>query len=110
MSGAFLNLTTMTLNIENLVRSGVILAVGIPIVLGVNGSLSTLNKLALKSSSDSNVKDDAVAELKGKLAEPCLRYIMAKPSSKLEDKARIEIDEIVGGDTMHGEVCRYVLR
>ena len=99
----------MTLNIENIVRSGVVLAIGLPVVLSVSGTLSTVGNLAKEMAAKTDAVADAKAEIRGRLAEPCLRYIMAKPSSKLEDKARIEIDEIVGGDTMHGEVCRYVL-
>ena len=96
----------MALNVENLVRSGVVLAVGVPLVLGINGTLGTLSRLA----EDSDAKDDAVAALKADLAKPCLKYIMSKADSKLKRQAKDEIDEVLGGEVMHGEACKYVLR
>ena len=96
----------MALNIENLVRSGVVLVVGVPLVLGINGTLGTLSELA----KDSNEKDDAVAALKGDLARPCLKYVMSKNDSKLEREAKDEIDEVLGGEVNHVETCKYVLR
>ena len=96
----------MALNVENLVRSGVLLALGVPLVLGLNGTLSTLGRLA----EQSDAKDDAVAALKADLAVPCLKYVMSKNDSKLERSAKDEIDEVLGGEVNHGETCKYVLR
>ena len=100
----------MAISIENLVRSGVVLAVGVPLVLGINGSLSANSKLAAQLAAETDVKEDAISKLKGDLAVPCLKYMMAKDKSKLERKAKDEIDEVLGGEAMHDETCKYVLR
>ena len=96
----------MSLNIENLVRSGVVLAIGVPLVLGLNGTLGTLGRLA----EETDAKDDAVAALKADLAVPCLKYVMSKADSKLERQSKDEIEEVLGGEVNHNETCKYVLR
>ena len=96
----------MSLNIENLVRSGAVILVGLPLALGVSGTLGTLSELA----KDSSPKDDAITALKGDLAVPCLKYVMSKNDSKLEREAKDLIDDVLGGEVNHGETCKYVLR
>ena len=96
----------MALNIENLVRTGAVVLVGLPLALGVNSTLGTLSELA----KDSNAKDDAIAAFKADLTVPCLKYMMSKNDSKLEREAKDLIDEALGGEVNHGETCKYVLR
>ena len=90
----------MTLNVENLVRSGVVLAVGLPLTLSVTGVLNNLTPTA-------NVRE--TTEFKAELTGPCLRYVVSKNDSKAERKAKNEIDDIVGGETNHREACQWVL-
>ena len=100
----------MNLNIENLVRSGVVLVVGLPVALGVTSALGTADRLTtLAEDAAVNRVAEETNTLKGKLAEPCLRYVVSKADSKLEREAKNDIDEAVGGAVNYGEVCKWVL-
>jgi hypothetical protein len=90
----------MTLNVENLVRSGVVLAVGLPLTLSLTGVLNNLTPTA-----DVRI----TTEYKSSLTEPCIRYMVSKNDSKVEREAKNEIDDIVGGETNHRETCNWVL-
>ena len=97
----------MTLNVENLVRSGVVLAVGLPLTLTIGSLVSTTADLARNGQpSDSQVVQQ---ELKDELTVPCLKYLVTETDSKLERTAKNEIDEIIGGEVSHGAVCKWVL-
>ena len=97
------------LNIDSLVRSAVCLAIGLPLVLGLNGVTSTLSRLA-ENAAEKDRKTETVDTLKADLTLPCLKYVMSKSDSKLEREAKNEVDEILGGEVMIGETCQYVLR
>ena len=98
-----------SLNIESLVRSGVCLAIGLPLVLGLSGLTNTLSKLAVDAAEEDR-KTETVENLKADLTLPCLKYVMSKADSKLERDAEDSVDEVLGGEVMIGEVCKYVLR
>ena len=101
----------MTLNIENLVRSAAVVIVGLPVSLGFMGALGTADRLT--TLAEEAAAKNAVAEqtdtLKGKLAEPCLRYVVSKADSKLEREAKDAIDEVLGGEVNYKSVCDWVL-
>ena len=97
------------LNIESLVRSGVCLAIGLPLVLGLNGVTGTLSRLAV-DAAEKDRKTETVDTLKADLTLPCLKYVMSKNDSKLEREAKNQVDEVLGGEVMIGEACQYVLR
>lgn len=101
----------MNLNIENLVRSGVVLVVGLPVALGVTSALGTADRLTTLAEQAAVDAPGIVAtnDLKARLAEPCIRFVVSKPDSKLEREAKNDIDDVVGGEVMHGEVCKWVL-
>ena len=89
------------MNVENLVRSGVILVVGLPITLGV--AVSGLRDQTSQS-------DKAVAEAKANLVDACLDFAVSKPDSKLERQAQDEIDKTLGADGAdYKALCNYVL-
>jgi hypothetical protein len=97
----------MTLSIENLVRSGVVLAVGLPLTLTVGSLVNTTADLARSSTpSESTLEQET---LKDSLTLPCLKYLMSKEDSKLEREAKNEVDEIMGGEVSYGAVCKWVL-
>ena len=97
------------LNIDSLVRSAVCLAIGLPLVLGLNGVTSTLSRLA-ENAAEKDRKTETVDTLKADLTLPCLKYVMSKSDSKLEREAKNQVDEILGGEVMISEACSYVLR
>ena len=98
-----------SLNIESLVRSVVCLAIGLPLVLGINGLTGTLGKLAVDAAEEDR-KTETIDNLKADLTLPCLKYVMSKSDSKLEREAKDSVDEVLGGEVMIGETCQYVLR
>ena len=99
----------MKLNIESLVRSGVCLAIGLPLVLGLSGLTNTLGRLAVDASEEDR-KTETVDNLRADLTLPCLKWVMAKVDSKLEREAKDAVDEVLGGEVMIGEACKWVLR
>ena len=100
----------MNLNIENIVRSGVVLVVGLPVALGITSALGTADRLTtLAETAAVNRVAEETASLKSTLVEPCLRYVVSKADSKLERTAQNDIDDVLGGEVNHGEVCKWVL-
>lgn len=98
----------MNLNIENLARSGVVLAVGLPLTLSLNNLVSTTARLADAAAEKS--KEEVVTEqVKASLVEPCVRWVVSKEDSKLERQAMNDIDDVLGGDVNHRETCNWVL-
>ena len=87
------------MNIENLVRSGVALVIGLPVTAGVLiSALPEKDKVA-----------EATSDLKAELIEPCIKYVVSKVDSKLEREAKDELDEALGGEVNYKEVCKWVL-
>jgi len=97
----------MNLSIENLVRSGVVLAVGLPLTLSMGSLTSTISKSLEKSTIDPTA--DASNVLKAELTKPCVLWGFSKNESKLEREAKNQIDEIMGGEVSYPDLCNWVL-
>ena len=89
---------TMDFNVNQLVRSAVILVIGAPISLA-----ATLNAMPEK------VTETEADKLKAELTFPCLRYALTKADSKGERAAKDTVDEIFGDGGDYREVCKWVL-
>ena len=98
----------MNLNIENLVRSGVVLAVGLPVALSLNNLVTTTARLA-EAAGETSKSDQVVTTIKGDLTEACVKYLVSKVDSKLERESKNDIDEVLGGEVNYREVCKWVL-
>jgi len=94
----------MNLNVENLVRSGVVLVVGLPLMLPLGSAIGSLTKVSEQSPGQ-----QAAAAFKDELTLPCLKYAFTTGDSKAERDAKNAIDEVIGGDANYGNVCKYVL-
>ena len=90
----------MDLNFNQLVRSGVVLVIGLPISLGV-----ALNALPEAESKATKIQDRTKAEL----TETCLNYAFSGRNTKAERNAKDEIDERFGDNSNYSEVCKWVL-
>ena len=91
----------MNLNVENLVRSAVLLVVGLPITVGVAASAFKNNTSAV---------DTAVSNAKAELVDVCLDYAISKPDSRLERDAKDTIDKQLGSDGAdYKALCNWVL-
>ena len=95
-------------NYENLVRSGVVLAVGLPIALSLNGLVGTTNALLREAGQDKAA--EYKSELRAELTEDCLKWAWTEVDSKLERGAKDGIDEVLGGQVNYPEVCKWVLK
>ena len=93
------------LNIENLVRSGVVLAVGLPVALSLGGLTGAATRVLEQNAS--NPTASATDTIKSKLAEPCVRYMLSKNDSKLERDAMNDIDDIMGGAVDYSNTCNW---
>ena len=91
----------MELNVNNLVRSGVILALGLPLMLPLGGVIGNVTA--------ETEGERAVAAFKDDLTLPCLRFAFSRVDTKAEREAKNEIDDVLGGDANHSAVCNYVL-
>ena len=90
------------LNVNHLVRSVIILAIGLPV--------SIATTFALNQRPDKNYSQITQNLIKAQLTEPCLKWALAKPDSKLERTAKNSIDDILGGEVTHSDACQYVLQ
>ena len=89
----------MDFNLNNLVRSAVILVVGLPVTLGVASSMSKTDPVT-----------EAISAAKAPLVAPCLEYMISKPDSKLERSAKDRVDTAMGSDGAdYKGLCGYVL-
>jgi hypothetical protein len=101
----------MNINVENLVRSAVLLVVGLPLTMGLNSALGTADRLTTlaEEAAVESESEQVISELKGELTKPCIDYTVSKVDSRLEREAKNEIDEILGGDVSHKNICEWVL-
>ena len=91
----------MSLNVENLVRSAVILVVGLPVTIGVTASAFRSNTSAV---------DTAVSNAKAELVDACIDYGISKPDSRLERDSKDAIDKVLGADGAdYKSLCNWVL-
>jgi len=103
----------MDLNVSSIVRSVAIAAVGFPVALGISGSLGAVTESVRAYSIEAVSNSESVAtqnSVRTELTKPCLSYLLSEGDSKLESKAKIEIDAYFGGDVSHGDVCKWVIR
>lgn len=90
----------MDYNINQLVRSGVVLVIGLPIALGV-----TLSALPEGEEKHTRLQNS----LKADLTEACLDYAFSKSDSKMERGAKDAVDERLGDGADYKSVCQWVL-
>ena len=99
----------MNIDINNIVRSIAITAIGLPLALSVNNSLRVSTELAV-ADRELTPTQALRQEFGDKLAKPCLKYIVSDVDSKLEREAKTAIDEVLGGEAGgYASVCQYVL-
>ena len=87
----------MELNINQLVRSAVVLVIGLPV------------SLAILAQAPEKTETTELEALKTELGLPCLKFAMTNSGSKGEREAKDAIDEIVGNEVNYREACKWVL-
>lgn len=93
----------MTFDVNNVVRSVAIVAVGLPLTSAV--AVGVLANLPEGQPESVRILEATKADL----TEACLDYVVANVDSKLEREAQNEIDDYFGGEVNHGAVCKFVL-
>ena len=94
----------MNFDINHLVRSCAIAAVGLPIALSTSGLIST-TATAAKEATDKTEVQKVYANYGDQLAEACIGSAVSKVDSKLERESKNTIDEVLGGEVDYGKVC-----
>jgi hypothetical protein len=90
----------MDFNINQLVRSAVVLVVGLPVSLAV--ALAALPEAESKS-------DRMLASTKADLTQTCLDFAFSAKDGKMERSAKDAIDERFGEKADYAGVCKWVL-
>ncbi len=98
----------MNFDINNIVRSVAVVAVGLPITLSVSGQLNATTALTRKAL-DVTPAETSITTLKNQLTETCLKYKLSKADTKLERQSKNDIDEVFDGEVMYNAACNYVL-
>ena len=94
----------MNFDINHLVRSCAIAAVGLPIALSTSGLIST-TATAAKEATDKTEVQKVYANYGDQLAEACIGWAVSKVDTKLERESKNTIDEVFGGEVDYGKVC-----
>ena len=94
----------MNFDVNHLVRSAAIAAIGVPLALSTSGLINTTTTLAAGTSEQTGVQEtyEKYGDL---LAEPCIGWAISKVDSKLEREAKTAIDEVFGGEVNYTQVC-----
>ena len=81
---------------------------GLPLVLGVTGTLGSLSR-AITDRVQEDERTALVNTMKTDLTRNCLNWAFSKADTKLERTAKNAIDDYVGGEVNYSEVCKWVL-
>ena len=94
----------MNFDINHLVRSAAIAAVGLPLAFSTSGLINTTSVAAQKATSETGVQE-VYSKYGDELAEACIGWAVSKVDTKLERESKNTIDEVFGGEVDYGKVC-----
>ena len=94
----------MNFDINHLVRSAAIAAVGIPLAISTSGLINTTATAAKDATAKTEV-EEVYSSYADKLAEACIGWAVSKVDTKLERESKNVIDEVMGGEVDYGKVC-----
>ena len=94
----------MNFDVNHLVRSAAIAAVGLPLTLSTSGLINTSASVAQKATTETGVQV-VYSNYGDKLAEPCIGWAVSKVDTKLERESKNAIDEVFGGEVDYQKVC-----
>ena len=99
-------LSELNVNVSSLVRSGVVLLLGAPVVIGAGGFFGELAK-ATKETARPDGRSVIIESYQTRAAEACVKFLVSKNDSSLEREAKTELDEVFGGEVNYSEVCQW---
>ena len=94
----------MNFDVNHLVRSAAIAAVGLPLALSTSGLINT-TAIAAKGATEKTGVQQVYARYADELAEACIGWAVSKVDTKLERESKTAIDEVFGGEVDYGKVC-----
>jgi len=94
----------MNFDINHLVRSAAIAAVGLPLALSTSGLINTTATAAQNATQKTGVQQ-VYAKYGDELAEACIGWAVSKVDTKLERESKTAIDEVFGGEVNYAKVC-----
>ena len=92
------------LDVNHILRSLAIAAVGIPLAISTSGLINTTSHAAARASRETG-KDKVYATYTDELAKACIGWATSKVDSKLERESKNTIDEVMGGEVDYSKVC-----
>ena len=98
----------MNFDVNHLVRSAAIAAVGLPLAISTSGLINTTSDVAVRTTDralDRSEVDLVIEDYGDKLAKACIEFAVSKADTKLEREAKNTIDEVMGGEVNYSRVC-----
>ena len=104
------------INVENIVRSVAIVAIGLPASIGIGNFFSgveetvheTAHTITEMVSYDVEV-NSIKGQVKAEVAENCLDYYFSKPDTAVDRTAKDAIDKTFGGEIDYQTVCNWAI-
>ena len=98
----------MNFDVNHLVRSAAIAAVGLPLALSTSGLIDTTASVT-EAGSERVLRETRVkqvyTEYGDQLAEACIGWAVSKVDTKLERESKTAIDDVFGGEVDYSKVC-----
>jgi len=98
----------MNINIDSIVRSIAIVAVGLPVTLSISNLTDATTKLA-ENTLKRSPYSITIEELEETLTRPCIDYFISEYDSKLEREAKNSIDDALGDGAKYKALCDFIL-
>ena len=102
------NHTHFNLDINSIIRSLAVVAVGLPVALSF-GNLTNTTASVAALALEKTAANEPIDGLRGELTKPCIDFYVSKVDSKLERTAKNTIDDVMGGEVNHKGLCDYIV-
>ena len=102
------NHTHFNIDINSIIRSVAVVAVGLPVALSF-GNLTNTTASVAALALEKTAANEAIDGLRGELTKPCIDFYVSKVDSKLERTAKNTIDDVMGGEVDHKGLCDYIV-
>lgn len=100
---------TFNFDLNNIIRTVVVGAVGLVVAVPIGAQLNATTELT-KKSLEVTAAQAEIQAMKDKLTKNCYEWMYSKVDSKLEREAKNSIDDYFDGEMNYKGVCGIVLR
>lgn len=108
-------MTIKEINVESIVRSVAIIAIGLPASIGIGNFFSGVEETAhelghatvhiLEGGESNHVQN----RIKGEVAEDCLDWFFSEKDSSVERAAKDSLDQRFGGKVDYENMCDWAI-